>query len=145
MVPFFIIEGSDSNNNTVCLGVAFMYENEYEESWHTFLRFIKDTYPFIDKIDSVFISDGEKGLKKAFSSVFCDALQFYFQRHMTDSRKKLSKDDKQLYNEACSKANPDLVNCIFNRISAKQKKKWADAGIATTQMFPGLCHHTYGR
>ena len=64
---------------------------------------------------------------------------------MTDSSKKLSKDDKQLYDEACSKSNPDLVNRIFNRISANQKKKWANAGIATTQMFPGLCHHTYGR
>jgi hypothetical protein len=76
--------GIDANDKVVPLAWALvLIENEVWWAW--FLGYLKHCIPALDSEDYVFISDREKGMATAVSTVFEQSIHLYCCQHIADN------------------------------------------------------------
>ena len=92
-----------SNMGAFCLGHAIIGGNEDKQGWTDFFRFSREHYPWLNSSTKTIISDRDKGLLNALSSVFPNACGFYCARHRAENiTKQFGKEAEDAFNAAVS-------------------------------------------
>ena len=90
----YLICKLDANRKVIILGAQITFANENAEGWKSFLQFAKDNLD-LETETSCYVSDRDKGLKKALSLSLSEGLAFYCQWHIIRNLKSISGIRKQ--------------------------------------------------
>eukprot|EP00978_Attheya_sp_CCMP212_P047762 scaffold426750_cov71-Attheya_sp.AAC.1 len=127
----FGLWGIDANDQLVCLALSLYYDNEGEDTWNRFLRFVKNVYPQFDNSEATIIADGEKGFAKMLLEVFPNVNKFLCCQH---EKAHLSKDDRKVYMEAVKTTTLNQLASVKERFSSTAFERWKDC--PDKQLFP---------
>jgi transposase-like protein len=100
--------GIDANDKVVPLAWALVpIENEVWWAW--FLGYLKHCIPTLDSEDYVFISDREKGMATAVSTVFEQSIHLYCCQHIADNlQQRYGNKVRPLFWKACRAKTKEL-------------------------------------
>ena len=79
-----IVVRIDANDNILPLAWALV-PTENTEWWLWFMRFLRAEFPIFKSQNYVFVSDREKGILEAISTVFLEALAAHCCQHIADN------------------------------------------------------------
>lgn len=100
--------GIDANDKVVPIAWALVpIENELWWTW--FLRYLKHCIPIFETEDQIFISDREKGMANAVSTVFDKSIHLHCCQHIADNlQQRYGNKVRPLFWQACRAKTPEL-------------------------------------
>ena len=88
--------GFSANANMIPLAIGFFADSECLRSWQEFFELVLDVYPGLDKTETSFISDQDKGLQSSFLNNFSYAVPFRCAHHRMANVQKTCRSNRKL-------------------------------------------------
>jgi len=114
----------DANGETQLLFFMVTILNESEETWTKFLEFGYSVYgDKLDNAQTVFVTDGDKGGRKAVGKIWKNIAPFMCSRHLAQVvRKKRAADAGHFLRAVHARTRREVHECIDEMIDVNQKK-----------------------
>ena len=140
----FAVASYDANRNIVPLLYVYLVDVESASSWRLVLRILLQYYTNINTVDSVWISDQDKGLFSAINEILENGYHFFDSFHRSKNvQARCGKRDKEVYLQALRCKTKSGLEDTLQRLSRKGKEYVAK--IPLNQQFPAASSNTMWR